>query len=195
MISDSIGKRVTILTGEVASFPGDDICRLGDRIARQEVKVNGRSKILIHVGINDINDMFKYDKIKTLTIVQLLDRYKALRDLIRRRNSKAVILFSAILPRDSRLFKQYAPYIYGINFALEKLCSKSVGSCVFVDTWPFFMNGKSPRDEMFAKRDGLHLCGFGDDRLQHCWRQALSDAYISEKNSSRRVRRLASLPY
>ena len=195
MLTDSIGKRVKITTGEVASFPGDNICRLGDRIARGEVRVSDRCKILIHVGINDINDIFKYDKVKTTTVVQILDRYKSLRDLIRWRNSHAILLFSAILPRDSRCFSQYSPFIYGINFALEKLCAQSSGSCVFVDTWKFFMNGVSPRDELFAKRDGLHLCGFGDERLQHCWRQALSDTYIAEKRFSRRVARLANITY
>ena len=139
--------------------------------------------------------MFKFNKCKSTLVTHILDRYKALREFIRWRNSHAVILFSAILPRDSRSFAQYAPYIYGINFALEKLCAKSSGSCVFVDTWKFLMNGNRPRDELFAKRDDLHLCGFGDDRLQHCWRQALSDAYIVEKRCSRKVLKLASIPY
>ena len=40
VLTDSIGKRVVILTGEVASFPGDNICRLGDRIACQEANVS-----------------------------------------------------------------------------------------------------------------------------------------------------------
>ena len=195
ILTDSIGKRVKVTQGATVFFRGDTIGMLGDRVVHGQVDVTGHAKILIHVGINDIISLIN-SKCKTnITVHDILRRFKCLREIIRRRNTYATLLFSAILPRDSRQFHLYSSYLYGVNFALEKWCAKSGGSCVFLDTCKLFVDNGSPRDELFARSDGLHPNGMGDDRLQAFYSQALSTAYIIEKVKSKRVKRLRSLPY
>ena len=95
------------------------------------------------------------------------------------------------LPR-VRHYLRYKPFVVGLNFALEKMCAKSKGSCIFVPSYRSFLKGGEPREELFA-RDGLHLNGAGIDRLEACFQQALSSDSMLARVSSARTGKLALL--
>ena len=199
VITDSMGKYVSLSDAEVKSYRGDTIKSLADRIRFGEVNVSGYARILIHVGTNDISNMISSGKIKTMTIHDLLDRYNALRYTIRRRNSQAVLLWSAVLPRVNR-FKLFRPYIEGINFALEKFCSKTDGACIYIPSYSSFMVKKNSlilrdkvNDALFSNSDGLHLSGAGVDVLEALFQQALSTGYLLDRVRSSRVKMLKLL--
>ena len=116
ILSDSMAKYVEVGDTTLRAFPGSTIRNINDRIRFGEIKVAGYARILIHVGTNDIYGMVKSGQFRSLTVFDIMDRYNALRNSIRKRNSFAVILFSAILPRVSK-FKLFRPYIQGLNFA------------------------------------------------------------------------------
>ena len=115
--------------------------------------------ILVHVGTNDVDDLLRSRRARSVTPQQALRKYKVLRYVIWRRNSRALILFSSILPR-LKQFRKFKPYVLGLNFTLEKWCVKSGGSCVFIPLYRSFLAGGEPWEELFAK-DGLHLNGAG----------------------------------
>ena len=123
----------------------------------------------------------------------LLRCFTTLRSVIRRRNSNTVLLFSSVLPRLKK-FAKYKPYASGLNFALEKMCAKSQGACIYVPSYRNFLRGGRPREELFA-RDGLHLIGAGVDCLEACFQQALSTAYLTDRVTAARTRWMAKLGY
>lgn len=178
------GDNVTVL-----AFRGDTIARLADRIRFGGVDVSRYQRILLHVGTNDVAEAAA----KKLSLMEMLRRFRTLRSMIRRRNSSAVLLMSAILPRLDNL-AVFKPLIQGLNFALEKLCAKSGGACIYVPSGKSFLANGQPRAELFA-RDGLHLNGAGVDRLEACFQQALSTGFIEERLSNTRVLKLASIAY
>ena len=120
-------------------------------------------------------------------------RARAWASVIRRRNSNAVLLFSSVLPRFKK-FAKYKPYASGLNFALEKMCAKSQGGCIYVPSYRNFLRGGRPREEIFA-RHGLHLNGAGVDCLEACFQQALSTVYLTDKVTAARMRWMAKLGY
>ena len=151
----------------VKVFPGETVTKLTDRIRFGQVDISRHERILVHVGINDVDDVLRSRRARSVTPQQVLRKYKVLREVIRRLNSRVPILFSSILPR-LKQFMKFKPYVLGLNFALEKWCAKSGGSCVFIPSYRSFLAGGEPREELFAK-DGLHLNGAGVDRLEACF--------------------------
>ncbi len=119
------------------------------------VSINGYGKILIHVGINDLHELIDSGDIAFTTVHDIIRRYRTLREIIRRRNSRVFLLFFSILPRHQQ-FNVFYPYIYRVNFALEKWCAKSGGSCIFIDSKDAFLANDKPRAELYATKDGLH---------------------------------------
>ena len=93
-------------------------------------------------------------------VFDLLHRCKTLHEVIRWHNSQAMLFFSSILPR-YELFDDFFPYIYGINFAVEKWYAKSNGACVYIDSNAWFRAKGKPRQELYGKNDGLHPNGSG----------------------------------
>ncbi len=86
--------------------------------------MKGHGKILIQVGINDLYELVESDDIHKTTVHDIMRHYETLREVIRCRNAGAILLFSSILPLCEKC-EMYYPYVYGINFALDKWCSKS----------------------------------------------------------------------
>lgn len=179
---------------DVRAFRGDTIKKLTDRIRFDGVEVKGYSRILIHVGTNDIINMVDSGKHRDTTVFDLIDRYHLLRDTIRRRNSKAVLIFSAILPILNR-YKLFRGYIRGLNFALEKWCAKSRGVRVFIPSFNAFIARGRPKAALYAESDGLHLSGAGVDLLESILQQALSTGYLLTRVRSDKVRELKCVRY
>ena len=193
VLTDSLGKYARVPGATVKAFPGETLTRLADRIKFKEVEVSRVSRILLHVGTNDIANLLDSGRIEGVTPQELLRRFTTLRSVIRRRNSNAVLLFSSVLPRLKK-FAKYKPYASGLNFALEKMCAKSQGACIYIPSYRNFLRGGRPREELFA-RDGLHLNGAGVDCLEACFQQALSTAYLTDRVTAARTRRMAKLGY
>ena len=195
VLSDSIAKYVTINDNtDVRAFRGDTVSRLTDRIAFGEVDVRGYSRILIHVGTNDVGNLFSKGEHRTMTIFRIMDSFHSLRDTIRRRNSSAMLLFSSILPRRNR-YKLFRPYIQGLNFALEKFCAKSRGANVFIPSYNCFLLNGEPRHSLFSDSDGLHLKGAGVVKLQGCFQQAFSSGYLRVRVLCKQTRDMAAIKY
>ena len=193
ILTDSLGKYVNVPGAVVKAFPGETISRLTDRIRFGQVDITRHDRILVHVGTNDVADLVGTKRARSVTPEQALRKFKVLREVIRRHNSRALILFSSILPRQKQ-FMKFKPYVIGLNFALEKWCSKSGGSCVFIPSYRSFLAAGEPRDELYAK-DGLHLNGAGVDRLEACFQQALSTKHLLVKVMAERTRKLSELAY
>ena len=191
VFSDSIPARARKIKCVVRAFPGATILGLTDRIISGEVGVRGLKRILLHVGINDINNLIDKKKHRADTIFQVMDRFKALRDAIRRRNSSALLLVSSILPRRSRYYV-FRPYIQGLNFALEKWCAKSKHT-VFIPSYQSFLSQGQPIAALYSERDGLHLSKSGVEKLEACFQQAFSTGYLLTRVTANRVGKLASL--
>ena len=195
MLSDSIGKYAQINAHtEVKAFRGDTVRRLTDRIAFSQVSVRGYSRILIHVGSNDISNLIEKQELRSVTIFNIMERFRALRNTIRRQNSGALLLFSSILPRKDN-YTLYRPFIHGLNFALEKFCAKSRGCNIFVPSYRQFLEYGQPIPGLFSDKDGLHLDGSGVVVLDGCFQQALSTGYLMTRVKCKRNEKLANLPY
>ena len=167
VLTDSLGKYTKVPGAKVKAYPGETLTRLADRIRFNGLDVSRVSRILVHVGTNDIFNLLDSGRIKDTTPQELLRCFSTLRSVIRRRNSRAVIMFSSVLPR-LRKFEVYKPYATGLNFCLEKWCAKSGGACVYIPSYKNFLKGGRPRCELFA-RDGLHLNGAGVDCPLPIW--------------------------
>ena len=105
VLTDSLGKYARVPGAEVKAFPGETLTRLADRIKFKEVDVSRVSRILVHVGTNDIANLLDSGRIEGVTPQELLRRFTTLRSVIRRRNSNAVLLFSSVLPRLKKFAK------------------------------------------------------------------------------------------
>ena len=159
------------------AYRGYTVRNVTDKIRFGQLNVSGYTRILIHVGSNDISNMVDRGEHRTMTIVDMMMRYKTLRNSIRRRNTKAILLFSSVLPRLNR-YQIFMPYISGMNFALEKWCAKTGGTCIYCPTFnPFISHGK-PKAALFSRKDELHLDGGGVDVLEGLLQQALSSGYL-----------------
>ena len=113
----------------------------------------------------------------------IMNRYTALLNSIRPRNKTAFIMFAAILPRVNK-FKLLSGYIRGLNFALEKFCAKTDGTCVFIPAYQPFMSKlvkNEPNRALFSQSDGLHLEGPGLDKLEEIIQQAFSTEYLLDR--------------
>ncbi len=149
--------------------------------------------ILIHVGTNDLNNLIKSDRIKHTLPHHIMEHFYALRANIRRKNTYAILQFSSVLPRIDD-FPTYDPLVRGINFAIEKMCAKSKGACIYVPSWKWFVSNGAPIEAYYCK-DGLHPNGAGNGALQAGIQTSLSTAAMLERVRSRRTLRLASLPF
>ena len=176
----------------VRAFPGATVTDLTDKIAFGEVSVRGYMRILIHAGANDISNLISKGELKWVSIMQMMDRFRALRNTIRRENSSALLIFSAVLPRRNR-YKLFKPLIHGLNFALEKFCAKSQGTNIFLPSFRPFLSHGEPKPELFAKKDGLHLNGAGVRVLEGVFQQGFSSGYLLARLRAKRTRKLAAL--
>ncbi len=162
---DSIPKNVKTDRTTVSFYRGDKILQLANRIVFGQISVAGFYYILIHVVINDLSEWVRKDLIWAHTVHDLLNRYKALYKVLRRRNKSAIIMYSSILAYADK-FNQFFPLIQGINFALEKWCVKSGRTRVFVASHAQFLHKGKPKHESFARADSLHPNRVGTDDLQ-----------------------------
>ena len=176
----------------VKAFHGEKVTKLTDRIEFGQVDITQPKRILVHVGTIDVAASLRSRRARSVTS-QHLRKYKVLKEVIRRQNSRALILFSSILPRLNQ-FKKFNPYMLGLNFALEKWCVKSGGSCVFIPSYGSFLASGEPREELFAK-DRLHLNGAGIDKLEACFLQVLSTEHLMVRVTAERTRKLSELTY
>lgn len=194
VIGGSMTKCVRVRNTVVKSYCGATVPRVADKIRFGELCVAGFDRILIQLGTNDIANLIDTGEIRNATVHDVTRRFKSLRDVIRKRNTRALIIFSSILPRVERneIFK---PYVRGVNFALEKWCSKSQGATIFNPTNAAFLDQGKPRAELYSVSDGLHLNGAGVDRLESAISQALSTPYLLERVRSKRARQLSAIKY
>ena len=194
VVSDSMAKHTKIRKGEVQAYSGDTIRRLTERLSRGEVGVRGYSRIIVHVGTNDLSNMMRRKNFRTVTIYSIISAYKGLLEAIRRLNPNALVIFSSILPR-TKGYRIMKPYVRGANFALEKLCAQSQGTCVFLPSFRWFLKEGRPVAEYFSKKDGLHLRGKGIVRLADCFTQGFATGYLLKRLAKARTRKLASLRF
>ena len=196
VLTDSMTKYVEISDCEVLPFPGITVKKLTDRIRFGQINVYGYSRILIHVGSNDLSNMIDSGRSRRPSIFDMMDRFLSLRNSIRRRNSQAVLLFSAVLPRVNR-YKLFKAFIRGLNFAVEKMCAKSQGACIFIPCFDAFLSEFTglPNTALFSERDGLHLDGAGVDKLEGIFQQALSTGYLFVRVRAERTRILQAYRY
>ena len=197
MLSDSIAKYVAISNTDVLPFRGITITGLSNRIRFDGLQLEGYSRILVHVGTNDLSNMFRYERHRRTTIFDIMERYTALRNSIRRRNKCAVIMFTSILPRAFKT-KLMRSYITGVNFALEKFCARSDGTRVYIPAYKAFMSKfekDQPNKALFSENDGLHLEGPGVDKLEAIMQQAFSTEYLIDRVSCGQTLRLRDLSY
>ena len=157
----------------VSFHKGFKVLDLADLIRFGKIDVTGFTLILVHGGINDLDEVIKSGKILYMFVQDFIRRYVVLRDMVRRRNRNALVVFSAVLPRAGD-FKTFYPYVSGVNFALRKWCAKSGGSSIFVPTHEQFLVRGLPRNELFSNSDGLHLNGAGVERLEAYFQQVMS---------------------
>ena len=104
-----------------------------------------------------------------------MNRYRHLIAMIRNRNTTAVILLSAIIPRPCD-FQWSKPLIYGVNVALQSWCCIQEG-LIFLPTYnmyKLFLHCGALVLEYYSSRDLLHLNGPGTEKLEQLFRQALS---------------------
>ena len=196
---DSIPKYVQLRGGNVMVHAGKTVSDLNNKIVFGDIPIEKFDMLLVHAGINDLNDLLdtESNKLVNKTLpMDIIRKYYALRNSIRRRNQRCILLFSSILHRGPKSFKKFFPYVYGVNFGIEKMCAKSGGTCVFVPSWQAFVvkNGLSysPKSELFAS-DSLHLNGAGVDVLSQVLQQAMTGQFVLEKLGSVRRRRLEAL--
>jgi len=168
--------------------------QLNDLVSFENVNVHGYSVILIHAGTNDLAKLIENGKIHQVTVQEILEFYKQLRNSIRRRNNYAILLFSAIIPRHQD-FELFYPYAYGLNFAIEKWCARSKGTCIFIPSHKVFLAYGKPKQCMYSVSDGLHPRGAGKDTLEAYFQQALTVSSMLERTNSKRTQKLANLPY
>ena len=178
VICDSIAKYVGIRDTDMSVHPGLTVPRINDRIRSGEVRVQGYSRIILNVGTNDISNLMKDSRHRRTTIFDMMDRFVALRNSIRRRSS-ALLIFTSILPRANR-FKLFSAYISGLNFAIERFCAKSE-ACIFAPVYEPFLSRGTPNLALFAESDHLHLRGAGVDLLESLLQQAMSTGYLIER--------------
>ena len=195
VLSDSIAKYVKIGDkGDVVAFRGDTIRKLTDRIAFGEVDLKKYNRIIVHVGANDLSNLVRDGRSKTVTIFDILHRYKTLFRTIKSLNSNALVLFSSILPRTQGNVVM-RPFAQGLNFALEKWCAKSLGIRVFLPSFRWFLEDGQPVEDMFSDSDGIHLRGAGVVQLTSCFVQGLSTGNLLNSLRKKRTRKLATLVY
>lgn len=92
-------KYVKVRNTVVKSYCGSTVPRITDLIRFGDLEVREFSRIFIQIGTNDIANLIDSGKIQSVSVHDVLRRFKTLRDVIRKRNSRALIIFSSILPR------------------------------------------------------------------------------------------------
>ena len=187
-------KYVRVQNTVVKTYCGATVPRVADKIRFGELSVSGYDRIFIQLGTNDIANLIGTGEISHVTVHEITRRFRSLRDVIRKRNSRALVIFSSILPRLER-YELFKPYVRGVNFPLEKWCAKSQGTTVFNPTYTAFLDRSKPRAELYSVSDGLHLNGAGVDRFEAAISQALSTGYLLERVRSRRARTLSTISY
>ena len=191
VLSDSIYKHGASKAFDIQAQPGATLKNIADNISFEKAgwSVKGFSRILIHAGANNLFN--KKGRVNARpTLFEHLQEFIALRSVIRRKNSYAVIIFSAILPRRDH-FKEHKSFIAGLNFALEKWCARSSGASIFAPTHLAFLGGDGlPNMALLADSDGLHPCGAGVSKLDGLFEQVLSSEYLLERVRSERTLRL-----
>ena len=115
ILNDSLGKYVNVPRAVVKAFPSETVTKLRDRIRSSQVDIAWHERILVHVGTNNVADLLSSRRARSVTPQQVLRKYKVLREVIRRQNSRALILFSYILLRLNQL-RKFKPYVLGLNY-------------------------------------------------------------------------------
>ena len=170
----------------MAPYPGYTLARISDLIAFGQVNVKNYSAILLHFGTNDIPPTWDkhHKKHMVKSIDAVVQEYKSLVQLIRRDNSQAYIVLSAIIPRPIDHAKTKLR-VEAINNKVQQWCCTQ-NRLIFQPTYKFFIKAGSPVLSYFSPSDRLHLRGAGIKRLQQCMQQALSEKNLAKANHWRR---------
>ena len=67
VLTDSVGKYTKVPSAKVKAYLGETLTRLADRIRLDGVDVSRVSRILVHVGTNDISNLLDSGRIKNTT--------------------------------------------------------------------------------------------------------------------------------
>ncbi len=101
LLSDLIPKNIQIKFTKVSFHKGQKSMDFGNKV-RFDKQINMQFKhcqfVMIFVGINDLMEIVKKDRVKQVTIHNIMARYASLHQVICGRDKHATILVSSILP-------------------------------------------------------------------------------------------------
>lgn len=158
VVGDSMIQKVQNIPDTIVrSYRGDNIEDLTNHL-RWDVMptIYDKDIILVHVGTNDVY---------TSTLEQMMKEMKLLTDWIHRRNPKAKLFLSAILPRP-RDFWTTQPKIIDFNRAVAE--KEVQWNFTYVHTYNFFQRARLPKAEMYYE-DHLHASDKGAVRMGTTW--------------------------
>ena len=118
VISVSLAKYVRARNTDVKAYPGATIPKIIDEIRFGKLYVSGFAGIMIHMGSNDLANLIDNGDIQYVRVKSVMRLFRLLRDLIRRRNSRAILIFASLPSRLERC-DLFLPYQYSLNHALE----------------------------------------------------------------------------
>jgi len=175
LLSDSICKNVGTLPGvNHIIIRGGTIEDFKDLVFTGEVDIKGNDAVLLHVGTNNMARAF--DAQAVLTEIGSLIR------LIKRVNSKILIVVSGILPRLVDLPNSDLP-VKNYNKMLSRVCRDC--GVMNIRSYNGFTSGKEARGikEWLYCRDGLHLSHRGDVVLGQQFRVQYSDMNVIKRHA------------
>ena len=205
ILTDSLSKYVKVPRAVVKTFPGETVTKLTDSLPwRDGHQADGQNQVwpggYLPAWENTGSRRYQWCgwrvEVQESKVSDTAAGPEEIQGVERghwRRNSRALILFSSILPR-LKQFRKFKPYVLGLNFALEKWCTESWGSYVFIPSYRSFLAGGQPREELFAK-DGLRFNRAGVDRLKACLQQALLTEHLMVRVTAELTRKLSELTY
>ena len=81
------------------SYCGATVPRVSDKIRFSELSVFGYDRIFIQLGTNDIANLINTGGLNHVTMQEITRTFRSLRDVIRKRNSRALIILDCGKPR------------------------------------------------------------------------------------------------
>ena len=203
MIGDSIIKHIakqgkgSIKDTELSINRGKGFKTIVEIIVKGDIKLHGWEVILLHLGTNDVADLFRINKEREkeliyfgytnrvlLTPLDIFNSFVALINIIRQRNARAKIIFSAILPRPCD-HDQSNSVCHQVNARIKEYCLKTQGM-IFNPTFTWFQKHGKPVISLFGHYDQLHLSFTGKEVLTQAFQMALADSNIAAESHCRR---------
>ncbi len=153
----------------VKCFPGAKVTRLAENIERLQTIIKQADVVIVHIGTNNIQaDKASY----------IVERIKLLLDRIKQINHKALVGYSAMLPRPIDEFKTQRK-VKGINQLLYQWCLET--SKMYLKSYsPVTKHGWAVA-QFFNQKDKLHLNEVGVRKWVSYLNQQISSRTIKHK--------------